>query len=160
MISALCGAAAIAVAPAACGDPSIELASGYRERGDLPALRERGALRVLMPRLSAEPGLPRRGHLSRLERELTAAFAESEGLEPVWVYVDDHEDLIPALLGGQGDLVAALLTATRSSYADPPRTGKRWRRSPRIIRAWCSKRRRKTWIPRRSSTACPPGSTT
>jgi membrane-bound lytic murein transglycosylase F len=96
-----------------CEGPSIELAGdAYVELGDLPDLDERGAIRVLSPRLGDASGLPRRGHRARLERELVEAFAASRGLEPVLVSVDEHEDLIPALQEGHGDIIAAMLTVT------------------------------------------------
>ncbi len=57
-----------------CQDRSAEPFSGYREQGDLPALRQRGAIRILTPRLTDTEGLPRQGHLVRLEQELVEAF--------------------------------------------------------------------------------------
>jgi membrane-bound lytic murein transglycosylase F len=102
----------VAAALVACPDRPIELGSGYRELGDLPALHERGAIRILSPRLSTSEGLPRHGHLARLEHEFAEAFVHAQGLEPIWVWVRGRENLIPALLDGEGDLVAAMLTAT------------------------------------------------
>jgi membrane-bound lytic murein transglycosylase F len=43
---------------------------------------------------------------------LIADFAIQEGLEPYWISVDSRGDMIPFLLEGKGDLVAANLTAT------------------------------------------------
>jgi len=45
---------------------------------------------------------------------LAADFARSQGLKPILVYLDDFDELIPSLLKGQGDLIAANLTVTDS----------------------------------------------
>ncbi|MEE8192922.1 MAG: transporter substrate-binding domain-containing protein [Gemmatimonadales bacterium] len=105
----------VAAAASGCSERSeVVEDDGYVELGDLPALHARGAVRVLSPRVSEATGLPRQGHLARLEREFAEAFVQSQGLEPVWVWVEEWEDLIPALLEGRGDIVAALVTATPS----------------------------------------------
>jgi len=80
--------------------------------GDLSDIRESGTLRVLYPRLTHTPHLPRRGHTIDLELELATSYAKSQGLEPVFIYVDSRESLIPSLLEGKGDLIAANLTVT------------------------------------------------
>lgn len=85
---------------------------GYVETGDLAALRERGALRVLVPRQGESPVLPRHGHPLDFERELATSFARSVGLEPVLVWIDRYDDLIPALVEGRGDMIAAGLSVT------------------------------------------------
>jgi membrane-bound lytic murein transglycosylase F len=102
----------IAGAVLGCQDRTSGTSAGYRELGDLPALRERGAIRILTPPLADTEGLPRQGHLIRLEQELIEAFVRLEGLEPLWIWVDERDDLIPALLDGRGDVIAANLTAT------------------------------------------------
>lgn len=94
------------------------------ETGDLPALREQGRLRVLVPRRGKIDLLPRHGHPFDIELSFAEAFAEDIGLEPVWVWVERHDDLIPALLEGHGDLIAANLTVTadrreRLAFSDP-----------------------------------------
>ncbi|HKJ93439.1 MAG TPA: transporter substrate-binding domain-containing protein [Longimicrobiales bacterium] len=87
---------------------------GCRERrtGDLPAMREAGVVRILAPRLREPEVLPRQGYPLEFGQDLAAAFARSAGLQPVFVYVDRYEDLIPALLDGRGDMVAASLAET------------------------------------------------
>lgn len=80
--------------------------------GDLPELREMGRLRVLLPPRNEQALLPRDGSPLSLERELVENFAKREELEPVWVRVDRFADLIPALLEGRGDVIAANLTVT------------------------------------------------
>ena len=47
-------------------------------------------------------------------RELVRRFAEEHFLDIDWVEVESREDLIPALVAGKGDLVAADLTVTDS----------------------------------------------
>jgi len=83
------------------------------DTGDLAELRKEGELRILIQR---SPGsyLPRQGSPAERGRELAADFARSLGLEPLLVYLDDFDDLIPALLKGEGDLIAANLTVTDS----------------------------------------------
>ncbi len=85
----------------------------YTEKGDLPALRERKKLRVLLPAGEEENGyLPRKGYPLDFEMRVAERFALQQGLEPVWVYVRRHENLIPYLLEGQGDVIAANLLVT------------------------------------------------
>jgi membrane-bound lytic murein transglycosylase F len=85
---------------------------GHVSVGDLAEIREHGSLRVLAHRFSGVDGLPRSGHPSRLEQELAERFAASQTLEVEWVWLDEYSELIPALLDGKGDIIAALLTAT------------------------------------------------
>ena len=47
-----------------------------------------------------------------IELALAEAYAARQGLEAVFVYVESREDLIPDLLAGNGDLIAANLTVT------------------------------------------------
>ncbi len=85
----------------------------YVETGDLPALQQRGKLRILVPR-PQELYLPREGFPLDLEQQLAAEFAAGIGLKPVLIFVDDIGDMIPALLEGRGDLIAANITVTES----------------------------------------------
>ena len=71
-----------------------------------------GKLRVLLPRQGDKGSLPRAGFPLDYEREAVADFAKSAGLEPVYVWVDRYDELIPWLLEGKGDVIAASLTAT------------------------------------------------
>lgn len=97
----------------ACGDGENSGVGRSRGGGDLTAMRERGTIRLLAPRLYAQEEIGESGFRTRLERE-AAEFAVTElGLTPVWVHVDRYEDLIPALLEGRGDVIVARLTATR-----------------------------------------------
>lgn len=84
---------------------------GYIEHGDLPELRERGRLRVLMPPLEAEP-LPRRGSLLHRDLQLARALARRLGLELSLRRVSDRDHMLEALLAGGTDLVLAPVTVT------------------------------------------------
>jgi membrane-bound lytic murein transglycosylase F len=87
----------------------------YVEQGDLDALRERGTVRVLVPRFSTRHGLPRSSHPIDFERQLAEEFVQSLGLTPRFVRVSEYDELIPALLEGRGDLIAAGLTVTENA---------------------------------------------
>ncbi|MCP4042792.1 MAG: lytic transglycosylase F, partial [Gammaproteobacteria bacterium] len=56
--------------------------------------------------------LPRKGSPVRTQQEAAVNFAESLGLTPRVVPVTAFEDMIPMLLKGKGDLIAANLTVT------------------------------------------------
>lgn len=85
----------------------------YIELGDLPELQKRKKLRVLLSDVSIEvPYLPRQGLPIHFETDLISRFAEQVGLEPEWIYVKNFDELLPMLLEGKGDIVAANLTIT------------------------------------------------
>ena len=95
--------------------PSIAIqaeSEAYIEQGDIEALKSRGKLRILVPKRS-DSWLPREGHPQDMEQELAATFARSIDLEPVLVSVEKFEQLIPHLIEGKGDLIAANLTITQ-----------------------------------------------
>ncbi len=88
--------------------------SNYTDKGDLADIRERGYLRLLAPRSDLDGRLPREGVPMEAYREEAEDFARSEGLTPVWVYVDNFDVLLAELRAGRGDLVVTNLTQTRS----------------------------------------------
>jgi membrane-bound lytic murein transglycosylase F len=99
-------------------------------RGDLPHILQRGVLRVIVPTLD-DDGLARRGLHFAAERELAAKFAEELGVELELVVVRNHDELIPAIEKGYGDIVAAQLTATperknRVAFTHPLATVDEW----------------------------------
>jgi membrane-bound lytic murein transglycosylase F len=95
--------------------PELQPKKNYVETGDLQALKKRGKLRILTQRLEAEGQfLPRQASPLRAEHALAQAFAEEQGLEPVSVFVDGVDELIPALIEGRGDVIATNLTITES----------------------------------------------
>ncbi|SDK65394.1 transporter substrate-binding domain-containing protein [Microbulbifer yueqingensis] len=106
-------AATAAAAGEVPAEPMPPAFQNYSERGDLPALRERGVLRLLAPRGEAEDALPRDGLPGSAWRELAEKFARSRGLKPQWVYVESFAGLVPALVEGRGDVIAINFSRTQ-----------------------------------------------
>ncbi|WP_141323451.1 transporter substrate-binding domain-containing protein [Myxococcus sp. AB025B] len=79
--------------------------------GDLPALRKRGVLRILVE-TTDESSLPRQGTPRSQDRELLERFAEKHGLAVELIAVERFDQLIPLLKEGRGDIIAADLTVT------------------------------------------------
>lgn len=91
---------------------ALWLACGVREGADdLPEIRRRGTLRVLTTRDADRP-LPRGRSAALREEARVESLARSLGLGVEWVSADSLDELIPRLLDGEADLVAANLTAT------------------------------------------------
>ncbi|MFW6333102.1 MAG: membrane-bound lytic murein transglycosylase MltF [Thermodesulfobacteriota bacterium] len=84
----------------------------YIEQGGWTAIQDRGRIRFLMPRLSPIEYLPRSGRPEDFEMRLIDEFGRATGLEVIPVRVDDRDELIPALLAGRGDIIAASFTIT------------------------------------------------
>jgi len=83
--------------------------------GDLKVLEQRGRLRILIPaNIGGVFYLPRAGWPVEAQHEAAADFARSHGLEPELIAVGKFSDLIPSLLEGKGDIIAANLTVTES----------------------------------------------
>ncbi len=82
-----------------------------RTREDLPGIKQRNVLRILTVN-NAACYFIYRGELLGFEYELAAKFAESLGVEPRMVVAPAYGDLIPWLLEGRGDLIAASMTPT------------------------------------------------
>ena len=81
--------------------------------GDLRALKRRGRLRILIPaNIGGVFYLPRAGWPVEAQHEAAEQFARSQGLEPELVPVERFADMIPALLEGRGDIIAANMTVT------------------------------------------------
>ncbi|AGC45825.1 glutamine ABC transporter substrate-binding protein [Myxococcus stipitatus DSM 14675] len=79
--------------------------------GDLPALRTRGVLRVLVETID-ERSLPRQGMPRSQDRAILERFAEKHGLTAEFIPVERFDQLIPMLREGRGDVIAADLTVT------------------------------------------------
>jgi membrane-bound lytic murein transglycosylase F len=110
-------AAAPAAAPSAAPGPEVAHAGAAgRELGDLGRIRARGTLRVLVQRHEGA-FLPRTGTPALEDVEQAERFAETLGVRPVFVVVEAHSELIPALLRGDGDLIAAQLSVTPARAA-------------------------------------------
>jgi len=87
--------------------------SQYLETGDLNELQARGSIRILMPRFSQRNDfLPRKGFPLYYEAKLLSHFASQIGLSPSLIYVEDFNQIIPMLIEGKGDLIAANMTIT------------------------------------------------
>jgi len=77
---------------------------------DLAEIRQRGVLRVLVPRHHLPEVLP--ADMVRPDQSFAADFARELGLRVQWVYAENRDDLIPLLLAGVGDLVGSGLVIT------------------------------------------------
>ena len=100
---------------AAAGDPPGDTVPADRFVGDLAQLKQRGRLRILIPaNIGGAFYLPREGWPVEAQHEAAESFAHSQGLEPVLVPVERFADMIPGLLEGRGDLIAANLGVTES----------------------------------------------
>ncbi len=83
--------------------------------GDLGELKQHGRLRILIPaNIGGVFYLPRAGWPVEAQHEAAADFARTQGLQPELVPVETFAGLIPALLEGRGDIIAANLTITES----------------------------------------------
>ena len=82
-------------------------------KGDLKSILRRKMIRILVPGL-ADDYLPRPGMPALDDIAAAEAFAESIGVEAKFVLVERYNDLIPKLVEGRGDLIAAQLTVTRA----------------------------------------------
>jgi len=93
--------------------PPAPALAAERYVGDLDTLKRRGRLRILIPaNVGGVYYLPREGWPVTAQREAAEGFARSQGLVPELVPISDFTDLIPALVEGRGDLIAANLTVT------------------------------------------------
>jgi len=94
-----------------------------RYTGDLPELRSRGVLRVIV-RPDAISHLPRNAERVTLNHDIARELSESLKLDLVLVTADDHSKMVEKLIQGEGDLIAANLTDTpyrkaRTAYSVP-----------------------------------------
>jgi ABC-type amino acid transport substrate-binding protein len=91
---------------------SFTLAAGNAAGADLAAVKQRGALRVLVvegsPRFFAIPDEAPPG----LDREILSGFASLQKVRLTVVPVKSWDALIPALVNGEGDIAAGGITVT------------------------------------------------
>ena len=96
------------------GALSQELMTGHTKavfEGDLAGMKKRGAIRILT-RNNANSYFLYRGKQMGFDYELMKLFAKKLGLRMELVVPPSHEDLIPWLLEGRGDVIAASMTIT------------------------------------------------
>ena len=81
-----------------CG-PAVEDAAPNpaHEPRSLAEIMESGELRILLPQRDYISRLPRKRNVLEFEKELAGAFATHLHLEPVWIFVDSRDRLIPDL---------------------------------------------------------------
>ena len=81
--------------------------------GDMEGIKQRGRLRILIPaNVGGAFYLPREGWPVEAQHEAAKAFARSHGLAAELVPVERFADMIPYLMEGRGDIIAANLTVT------------------------------------------------
>jgi membrane-bound lytic murein transglycosylase F len=93
------------------GEGNAPARAEYVERGDLPGIRERGELRIVLPPQQARL-LPRRGDTLDLDIRLAMQLSAELGLTPRLLTVEDRSRMLVGLLDGHGDIAIARLTAT------------------------------------------------
>lgn len=86
--------------------------SSYARQDDFEQIQDRGSLRIITWQ-GAEDYLPRAGSPPKIEFDYLQQFADKNKLEIEIVALEKFEDLIPALLEGKGDIIAANLSITR-----------------------------------------------
>ncbi|HEY8211525.1 MAG TPA: transporter substrate-binding domain-containing protein [Myxococcaceae bacterium] len=84
--------------------------------GDLEEIQSRGVLRVLIHG-GQEDYLPRAGLPATYDRQLARELATRHHLKLQFVLVDAFDQMIPMLLAGKGDVLAANFTVTPSRAA-------------------------------------------
>lgn len=87
----------------------VEQEKNQPRSGDLDAITESGEIRILY---HGGAFLPRRPTPHMQEREALISFAGDQHLVVEMVPVDQFEDLVPALLQGYGDIIAANFNVT------------------------------------------------
>jgi membrane-bound lytic murein transglycosylase F len=95
----------------ASGKQGISGSGLSRELGDIDSLKKTGQLRILV-HSNRDVFLPRNGLPQELDQDMLERFASEQGLEMTVVSVEDFNQLIPSLLDGRGDIIAANLTVT------------------------------------------------
>ena len=97
----------------------LELFDNYTEAGDLPAIKKRGKLRLLVDP-SRTAALPRQATQQDVEIEQAREMARQLDLDLVVLQVESFDELIERLNAGEGDLIAnnLLITEERQQLVD------------------------------------------
>lgn len=105
--------------PETTGEYPVNAYSNYSETGDLPALKKRGKLRILAD-ITNSDSLHRAATQQDIELQEARRMAAYLGLEPVILYAESFDQLVPLLRAGKGDIIAnnMLITDTRSELVD------------------------------------------
>jgi membrane-bound lytic murein transglycosylase F len=118
------------LALASCVPPDEQPPPLYVATGDLPEIRQRGTLRILVPSLREE-NLSRQGAPGAEDREMAILFAERLGLRCEFGPVESRSGILDLLERGYGDVVTAGLTVTparerRFRFTRPNATVDEW----------------------------------
>ncbi len=97
--------------PETTGEYPIGAYDNYIETGDLDAIRKRGKLRILVD-ITNTDSLHRAATPQDIEIERAKRKAEILGLEPVVLYAESFDQLIPMLIEGKGDIIANNMVPT------------------------------------------------
>lgn len=95
-------------------DSAVEVLSEsqfHLELGDIDSFKTTGELRILV-HSNRDVYLPRNGLPQEVDQDMLERFASEQGLQMTIVAVEDFKELIPSLLAGKGDIIAANLTVT------------------------------------------------
>lgn len=90
-----------------------EGAAAETHTDDFAQITQRRILRVLIPG-NEEDYLPRAGSPASQDRDTAREFAARHGLKARFILVSRRDQLIPMLLQGRGDVIAAQLTVTEA----------------------------------------------
>ena len=102
----------------------LPLSAAAANVADLPEIRARGTLRVLVIGDEEDPPLSRDGSPAALDRDLAEDFARRQGLKLETIWVESRHDVLDEVLAGRGDIAATGLTVTperaaRVAFTDP-----------------------------------------
>nr|WP_010132639.1 transporter substrate-binding domain-containing protein [Microbulbifer agarilyticus] len=97
--------------PETSGEYPINAYKNYEETGDLEAIKKRGILRILVD-ISNVDTLHREATQQDIELEEAKRFARGLGLEPVVLYAENFDQLMPLLNSGKGDIIANNMVIT------------------------------------------------
>ncbi|WGL18123.1 transporter substrate-binding domain-containing protein [Microbulbifer bruguierae] len=95
------------------GEYPINAYNNYVEAGDLDAIKKQGKLRILVDIANVD-SLHREATQQDIELEETKRMARHLGLEPVVLYANNFEQLIPLLNAGKGDIIANNMVVNES----------------------------------------------